>query len=89
VALVFLDRPGDGYANTPETDLFLDRHKPSCIGGSLEMSNHRRYPFRGTAQGDLNRQVTLGHAHLQGFGVDLPTKTMLIEIPGGFAYADR
>ena len=27
------------YANTPETDLFLDRKKPSYIGGILEMAN--------------------------------------------------
>ena len=45
VALGFLQRDGDRYANTPETDLFLDRRKPSYIGGILEMANHRLYPF--------------------------------------------
>ena len=30
VALGFLQRNGDSYANTPETDLFLDR-KPSTV----------------------------------------------------------
>ncbi|HET9250767.1 MAG TPA: methyltransferase [Candidatus Eisenbacteria bacterium] len=45
VALGFLTREGDRYANTPETDLFLDRKKPSYIGGVLEMANHRLYPF--------------------------------------------
>ncbi|WP_448571396.1 methyltransferase [Trichothermofontia sp.] len=45
VALGFLDRTGDRYANTVETDLFLDRAKPSYIGGILEMANHRLYPF--------------------------------------------
>lgn len=46
VALGFLQRSEDGiYANTPETDLFLDRGKPSYIGGILEMANHRLYPF--------------------------------------------
>ena len=44
VALGFLQRTVDGYANTVETDLFLDRHKPSYIGGILEMANHRLYP---------------------------------------------
>src|SRR5215218_3568026 len=29
VALGMLERDGDHYANTPETDLFLDRAKPS------------------------------------------------------------
>ena len=47
VALGFLTRAGDRYANTPETDLFLDRHKPSYVGGVLEMANHRLYPFWG------------------------------------------
>ena len=47
VALGFLHRDGDRYANTPDTDLFLDRKKPSYVGGILEMSNHRLYPFWG------------------------------------------
>ena len=47
VALGFLTRDGDRYANTAETDLFLDRRKPSYIGGILEMANHRLYPFWG------------------------------------------
>lgn len=45
VALGFLSRTEDRYANTPETDLFLDRSKPSYVGGVLEMANHRLYPF--------------------------------------------
>lgn len=45
VALGFLQREGDTYRNTPETDLFLDRKKPSYVGGVLEMANHRLYPF--------------------------------------------
>lgn len=45
VALGFLTRNGDVYANTPETDLFLDRKKPSYVGGILEMANNRLYPF--------------------------------------------
>jgi hypothetical protein len=47
VALGFLSRDGDQYANTAETDLFLDRKKPSYVGGILEMANHRLYPFWG------------------------------------------
>lgn len=47
VSLGFLVRDGDRYANTVETDLFLDRAKPSYIGGILEMANHRLYPFWG------------------------------------------
>ena len=47
VALGFLERSDDRYSNTPETDLFLDRKKPSYVGGILEMANHRLYPFWG------------------------------------------
>jgi hypothetical protein len=47
VALGFLTRTTDQYANTAETDLFLDRKKPSYVGGILEMANHRLYPFWG------------------------------------------
>jgi hypothetical protein len=45
VALGFLTRNGGQYGNTAETDLFLDRRKPSYVGGILEMANHRLYPF--------------------------------------------
>jgi len=37
VALGMLERQDGQYSNTPETDLFLDRAKPSYIGGILEM----------------------------------------------------
>lgn len=47
VALGFLGRTGEVYANTPEADLFLDKKKPSYVGGILEMANHRLYPFWG------------------------------------------
>lgn len=47
VALGFLLREGGRYANTAETALFLDRAKPSYVGGILEMANHRLYPFWG------------------------------------------
>ena len=43
VALGFLQRKDGKYHNTPETDLFLDKKKPSYIGGILEMANHRLY----------------------------------------------
>ena len=47
VALGFLQRNGGRYANTPETDLFLDRNKPSYVGGILEMAGRRLYGFWG------------------------------------------
>jgi len=48
VALQTLERSGDRYSNTPQTDRFLDRNKPSYVGGMLEMANKRLYPFWGS-----------------------------------------
>jgi len=47
VALKFLERRDGNYSNTPSTAFFLDKRKPSYIGGILEMANHRLYPFWG------------------------------------------
>jgi hypothetical protein len=47
VALGFLEREDEVYRNTPSTDLFLDKGKPSYIGGMLEMANRRLYRFWG------------------------------------------
>jgi hypothetical protein len=48
VALGMLDRDVDEYRNTPATDVFLDRAKPTYLGGLLEMFNARLYPFWGS-----------------------------------------
>jgi SAM-dependent methyltransferase len=48
VALGMLRRTGTRYANTPDTALFLDRSKPSYVGGMLEMANARLYRFWGS-----------------------------------------
>ncbi len=48
VALGMLKRTGQRYANTSETAFFLDRDKPSYVGGILEMANARLYPFWGS-----------------------------------------
>jgi hypothetical protein len=48
VALGFLRRVDGKYHNTPETETFLDRQKPSYIGGFLEMANQRLYRFWGS-----------------------------------------
>lgn len=45
VSLAFLEREKGIYRNSPEADLYLDKRKPSYIGGILEMANHRLYPF--------------------------------------------
>jgi len=48
VALGMLRRTGLRYANTTETELFLDRARPSYVGGILEMCNARLYRFWGS-----------------------------------------
>ncbi|MEK6283913.1 MAG: methyltransferase [Acidobacteriota bacterium] len=49
VSLRMLERDSAGlYANTPEADMFLDRTKPSYIGGMIEMANERLYAFWGS-----------------------------------------
>jgi hypothetical protein len=49
VALNFLNREGISdssvYSNAEETDFFLDKTKPTYIGGILEMADHRLYRF--------------------------------------------
>jgi len=49
VALGFLKRTGikenATYNNAEDANLFLDKNKPSYIGGMLEMANNRLYPF--------------------------------------------
>ena len=47
VALGFLERRDGTYANTADTDLFLDKQKPSYVGGLLEMAGQRLYGFWG------------------------------------------
>lgn len=48
VSLGMLTRENGVYSNTPETDVFLDKAKPSYIGGFLEMANARLYRFWGS-----------------------------------------
>lgn len=53
----FLNRDGiletAKYANSINTDFFLDKSKPSYIGGMLEMLNHRLYGFWGNLEEGL------------------------------------
>lgn len=48
-ALGFLNRSGlketAVYSNTEETEMFLDKNKPSYVGGILVMANNRLFPF--------------------------------------------
>ena len=48
LSLGMLQRRNESYRNTPETNFFLDKAKPSYIGGLLEMMNRRLYGFWGS-----------------------------------------
>jgi hypothetical protein len=60
--------PGRKYSNTPSTDLFLDRHKPSYLGGMLEMANHRLYRF----WGNLTEALRTGQPQIEVKGGGSP-----------------
>jgi hypothetical protein len=47
VSLGFIEREDGSYRNAPVADFYLDKRKPTYIGGMLEMCNHRLYPFWG------------------------------------------
>jgi precorrin-6B methylase 2 len=71
VALGMLDRGPDGYRNTPATELFLDRGKPTYLGGILEMANARLYGFWGSLTEALQTGELQNEA--KGGGEDLFT----------------
>ena len=48
VALGVLERKDGVYRNTPSSDLYLDRNKPSYLGGFFEMASVRGYPLWGS-----------------------------------------
>ncbi|MBL9211025.1 MAG: hypothetical protein JNL92_11195 [Opitutaceae bacterium] len=69
VALGFLVRTDGVYHNSPDAGTFLDKSKPSYMGGILEMANHRLYPFWGSLTtalrtGELQNEAKGGGAGL-------------------------
>lgn len=59
VAMGMLNRHDGRYSNTHESNIFLDKNKPSYIGGMLEMANARLYSHWGSLTEGLrtgNRQ---------------------------------
>jgi hypothetical protein len=64
VALKLLERKNGIYSNTADTDQFLDRAKPSYIGGALEMANARLYGFWGS----LTEAVRTGESQNESKG---------------------
>jgi hypothetical protein len=64
VSLGMLQRNNGHYANTPESDLFLDRAKSSYLAGFLEMCNARLYGF----WGDLTTGLKTGEPQNEAKG---------------------
>ncbi len=66
VSLGFLEREGlmdtAVYHNSMDTEIFIDRNKPSYIGGILEMGNNRLYRF----WGDLEEGLLTGKPQNEG-----------------------
>jgi hypothetical protein len=65
VALGMLEREQGRYANTPATNLYLDRAKPTYIGGMLEMMSVRLFRFwadltEGLKTGQLQNEAKHG-----------------------------
>lgn len=66
VALGMLDRQDGVYHNRPDADLFLDRAKPTYVGGLLEMANARLYGFWGA----LTEALRTGECQNEGKHAD-------------------
>lgn len=68
VSLGFLQRKGllddANYSNSVDTGFFLDKKKPSYMGGILEMANNRLYKF----WGDLDEGLRTGLPQNEGKG---------------------
>jgi hypothetical protein len=77
VALGFLERTNGAYANTPSTDLFLDKHKPSYIGGILEMANQRLFHH----WGHLTTALRTGERQSEAAGSERETFAALYADP--------
>jgi precorrin-6B methylase 2 len=81
VALGFLTRKGikDSavYGNSPEADLFLDRNKPTYMGGILQMCNNRIYRFCG----DLEEALKTGKPQNEVKTGEQPVFEMLYSDP--------
>ncbi len=57
VAMGILERKGGHYSNSREADIFLDKAKPTYVGGILEMANARLYHHWGS----LTEGLRTGH----------------------------
>jgi hypothetical protein len=69
VSLGMLERDGERYRNTAETDQFLVRGKLSYIGGILEMANERLYYFWGSLTEGLRTGLPQNEMKTGGAGL--------------------
>jgi hypothetical protein len=69
VSLGVLEREGETYKNTAETDQFLVRTRPLYIGGFLEMANERLYPFWGSLTEGLRTGLPQNEVKSGGAGL--------------------
>ncbi|CAN5755267.1 methyltransferase [soil metagenome] len=69
VSLGVLERDGERYRNTPETEQFLVRGRLSYIGGLLEMANERLYPFWGSLTEGLRTGLPQNEIKTGGAGL--------------------
>jgi len=69
VALGLLERENDIYRNAQATDVFLDRNKPTYLGGMLEMANERLYPFWGSLTEGLRTGLPQNEVKTGGAGL--------------------
>lgn len=72
VALGFLERESGVYRNSSEADFYLDKVKPSYIGGILEMANHRLFRF----WGGLTEALRTGESQNESKGGHDPFKAI-------------
>jgi hypothetical protein len=83
VATGFLSKKGRGdeavYSNNAMTDFYLDRGKPTYIGGFLEMLNHRLYRF----WGDLTEGLKTGKPQNEVKHTGTPIFETLYKDPAG------
>ncbi len=69
VSLGMLERAEGIYRNSPESEQFLVRNKINYIGGILEMSNERLYPFWGSLTQALKTGLPQNEAKTGGPGL--------------------
>lgn len=60
MALGLLERRDGRYANTPAAEIFLDRNKPSYVGGIHQL--HLRRPFKEVGRRNAARGAAPGVA---------------------------